>query len=113
MPRNPAIVFHHSIVAEMKMLAALVALIAPLAALTAPRDGPGENVTALRAEMRGLNRLKNSTIAGRAIFPSGGIRGVNVGACNYGMRTTTDLRSKERGSSSSPTWLETDAGTTW
>ncbi|KZV81656.1 glycoside hydrolase [Exidia glandulosa HHB12029] len=66
----------------MKMLAALVALVAPLTALAAPPrfDGPVEAITPLRAEMRGLHRLNNATIAGRAIFPSGGIRGVNVGA---------------------------------
>jgi len=33
-----------------------------------------------REWVTGLSRLKNETLAGRAIFPSGGIRGVNLGA---------------------------------
>ncbi|EJD36695.1 glycoside hydrolase [Auricularia subglabra TFB-10046 SS5] len=41
-------------------------------ALAFPTDSP--------VDMTGLNRLKNSTISGRAIFPSNGIRGVNLGA---------------------------------
>ena len=31
-------------------------------------------------DMRGLSRLSNTTLNERAIFPSGGFRGVNVGA---------------------------------
>lgn len=31
-------------------------------------------------DMRGLSRLANETLAGRAVFPSGGFHGVNVGA---------------------------------
>ena len=55
----------------LRVLAALAAL--ALAVVATP-------VTPMRQDMRGLNRLRNSTIAGRAIFPSGGIRGVNIGA---------------------------------
>lgn len=32
-----------------------------------------------RMEMRGLTRLRNSTLAGRAIFPNNGFHGVNLG----------------------------------
>ncbi|KZV79249.1 glycoside hydrolase [Exidia glandulosa HHB12029] len=60
------------------MLSVLVAIAAlPLAVLASPAAIP---ITPMRQDMRGLNRLWNSTLAGRAIFPSGGIRGVNVGA---------------------------------
>lgn len=31
-------------------------------------------------DMRGLSRLHNETLAGRAVFPSSGIHGVNLGA---------------------------------
>lgn len=31
-------------------------------------------------EMRGLSRLRNETLAGRAVFPTGGFHGVNIGA---------------------------------
>lgn len=33
-----------------------------------------------RMELRGLNRLRNSTLAGRAVFPNNGFHGVNLGA---------------------------------
>lgn len=46
----------------------LVALAAASTALAVPMD------------MRGLSRLRNETLTGRAIFPTGGFKGVNLGA---------------------------------
>ncbi|KAH7091868.1 glycoside hydrolase, partial [Auriculariales sp. MPI-PUGE-AT-0066] len=45
------------------------------------KKGPiAAQVHPMRGMMNGLSRLNNATLAGRAIFPSGGIRGVNLGA---------------------------------
>ncbi|EJD41338.1 WD40 repeat-like protein [Auricularia subglabra TFB-10046 SS5] len=64
----------HSAFVDMIRVQTLVSLaVWILAAVATP-------VVPMRQDMRGLNRLRNSTISGRAIFPSGGIRGVNLGA---------------------------------
>lgn len=34
----------------------------------------------LPMDMRGLRRLANETLAGRSVFPTSGIRGVNIGS---------------------------------
>ena len=45
------------------------------------KNGPiNERIHPHREWVTGLSRLKNETLVGRAIFPSGGIRGVNLGA---------------------------------
>lgn len=50
------------------ILSILLSLTAASAVLAAPFD------------MRGLSRLRNETLAGRAVFPTGGFHGVNLGA---------------------------------
>jgi len=63
------------------LFAALAATQAYAAPATDPTTGPvAANITPMRGIMTGLNRLNNRTLAGRAIFPSGGIRGVNLGS---------------------------------
>lgn len=53
---------------EAMIFSTLLGLAAASTALAVPMD------------MRGLSRLRNETLTGRAIFPSGGFKGVNLGA---------------------------------